>query len=421
MNVVYKIHCLKKYIFDKSFCVCLLLILTTFVSTPFVFPFFIERWYPMIDTILISISFFLVSHYYTCKSNFLIRLLTFLLFFEAIRCILISIIYNDVTGSNIMLVGLGIVLKYILYIMICIVVESDRKMFLNLLWKLLILMVVLSFPLFLLILFNGIDVLPHLELYRYGFGNNCCQRLYCIGGSNAIINISGFDIIRVAGFCDEPGAFALILTNMLVLNELTYKSNLYRIIILFAGLLTFSMAFIVTLLPIILYWVVRKCKFIYIIILIVCLFILGNINTNSPAEYIVDKLIFNRFDYNDNGTISGDNRYIYSQEQKEIFWKYPWFGALAHKTVIDSFYYLEAPTIYSFIAQRGILGIFVVLPFVYVLVLYRKKFELLLFLSLFLNFFQRPGFTMLQITFIILYYYIYMNDKITQKYECHFL
>ena len=51
--------------------------------------------------------------------------------------------------------------------------------------------------------------------------------------------------IRIAGFCDEPGQLALIITYLLVLNEFTYKKNANRIFLSVAAFFTFSAAFFI--------------------------------------------------------------------------------------------------------------------------------------------------------------------------------
>jgi hypothetical protein len=202
-------------------------------------------------------------------------------------------------------------------------------------------------------------------------------------------------VLRIAGFADEPGAFALILTYLIVINEVSFKKNKYRIIYLIAGILSFSIAFIITILPLILYWIYNKIlplKKLGSIISIVLLSF-GVFNTVNNSFYnTFDQLVFKRLEISDSNSISGDNRSSSKEFQLQAFYENPILGVGTNFANVElSKYKLFDPSFFSFLGIYGIYGyIFLYIPFFYLLFSIPKKYLLLLF-AIGINFLQRPG------------------------------
>lgn len=241
---------------------------------------------------------------------------------------------------------------------------------------------------------------------------------FFIGASNAVYNWAGVTTLRSGGFADEPGAFALMLNYFLFINEITLKRSKYRWVFSIAGILTFSLAFYLTFIFFLIYWMISKVisfkKFILISISIITIVLIFNFLYPIEALSKIFDSFFSRFQYNESsGTFEGDNR----SESFILQWqaiKENVFLGLGDNLEIKSKYELYNPSIIGFVANYGLYGIiFFLLPIYSVAIKYLKTKEFVLMLVLLVSYLQRPGiedmFSMLSLSFIFYYSYNKFN------------
>ena len=217
---------------------------------------------------------------------------------------------------------------------------------------------------------------------------------FITGASNTIIRYYNSILIRPTGFFEEPGAIALFLIWMLVLNEFTFKSRKMTYMIIFLGLILRSVAFIIS---IIFYFIIvliikKQLKLILVSILSLLLFIIVIRAIDSPhINYAINSIV-KRTKIVD-GRLGGDNRNM-SGLLKYLDAKNIFFG-IGNKNVRDLHHYHDAPTGASatgFLLKNGIFGyIFLYLPFLYLFYLYRNDKRVFFFLIIAINLIQRPG------------------------------
>lgn len=236
------------------------------------------------------------------------------------------------------------------------------------------------------------------------------------GATNSRFLFDGTTFLRIAGIADEPGAFALILTYLIVLNEFTVKSRKFRIVYMIGAFLTFSMAFFITVVPIVIYWirvrVLRLSLRNFVIYLTLFSITFTFVPLDNPIFNGVDTLIFNRFRKNDDGDYKGDNRGYAVPIQIAAFESFPLLGVGASDDNVKK-YEFGAPTFYSYLAMHGIYGYaFFYLPFLFVFFSNIHKKELLLLIAIALNYLQRPSIEeMFSLICLSLIFYASQNEK----------
>ncbi len=198
-------------------------------------------------------------------------------------------------------------------------------------------------------------------------------------------------VIRYSGIFDEPGALAFFCMLALCLNKLYYHSRIIERLLLTMPLLTFSMAYIITVCIYIILFKIRSLKgyaftFILFTSSILCL------NSLKGGEYHqLYTLSIERFEKDDSGEIKGNSRARESENAKHAFRKNPIMGIGIDKNIAVSNNYL------SILAKYGVIGYIILHIFVMYIVAKtmlsssNKKSDILkcLFLLL-LNLQQRP-------------------------------
>lgn len=268
---------------------------------------------------------------------------------------------------------------------------------------------ILSIILF--ILWTGGAPIPYFSFTKLDGRPHC---FFFIGGSNAVYDWGGIRTLRSAGFADEPGAFALMLNYFLFINEITFKNSKYRWVFSIAGILTFSLAFYLTFILFLIYWMISNVinfkKLIVISIFITSIVLIFNFIYPIEALTRVFDSFFSRFQYNDStGTFEGDNR----SESFVLQWqaiKENFFFGLGDNLEIKSKYELYNPSLVGFLANYGLYGfVFFLTPIYAVVLKYLKTKEFVLVLVLLVSYLQRPGiedmFSMLSLSFIFIYSY----------------
>lgn len=238
------------------------------------------------------------------------------------------------------------------------------------------------------------------------------HEFFFIGASNVVYNWNGIRALRVAGFADEPGAFALMINYFLCINEITIKNRNYRVVFTIAGILTLSLAFYITFLFIVIYWIINKVLKIKPIIITGSILAIAAITINSifPIEALskLFDIFFKRFEYDSqSGKYAGDNRSESFTLQWDAFRQYFFLG-LGDNLEVKRKYELYNLSFLGYMANYGLYGIFFFFMPIYAVILkYILRTEFLLILSLLVAYLQRPGiedmFSMLSLSFLFIY------------------
>lgn len=174
------------------------------------------------------------------------------------------------------------------------------------------------------------------------------------------------NIIRYAGFFDEPGAMANWGMFALVFNRLFIHNRKYEMFLSICLLFTFSLAYYIQLFLFLfllkkIKWTSAACLFVFIVLIV------GVIYTSKDTSIDIYRLTLGRFEI-DGSTekIRGDNRSELAEKAKEQFVRYPFMGQGAQK-ITDMDYMADNP--YETLAKDGILGtIITYLPLIIILI-----------------------------------------------------
>jgi len=225
--------------------------------------------------------------------------------------------------------------------------------------------------------------------------------------SNAYYAFGNSTIIRIAGFFDEPGAFAYYITMTLLLNKIYNYSKKIEILLVFVGVFTFSLAFFVSLSLYFLffYFSVRNIGSLFLVAALVLSAIGFVVHMKDDNEYagIIYELTVRRLHIaqgDDVKIVRGDNRsqkFIWS---KEAFLQSPLIGhgMSAYSNPNSEFYGKLCCNILHPLATDGLIGTFIFyLLFIYwiLYIVSRRNIDIVslgAFMIVFANFFQRPGF-----------------------------
>lgn len=180
-------------------------------------------------------------------------------------------------------------------------------------------------------------------------------------------------VFRVAGFFDEPGAFAFWGFIALLLNKLYFDNKKVEIILMIGLISTLSMAYFIQL-PIYLFLFYRK-RFGKMILPVILLFlILRGIASLSPQ---FNQAIFGRFQVDKStGKLEGDNRTEHGEFCKAIWVQSPVVGVGGNQVIAISLQegQFAGSNPYTFLATDGVVGyVILLLPLFYIFSLGRRK------------------------------------------------
>ena len=203
--------------------------------------------------------------------------------------------------------------------------------------------------------------------------------------------VSTDGLVRVAGFFDEPGAFAFWGVVALLFNKLFVDNKKVEIALIVGLVSTLSMAFFIQMAMyfLLFYRKRRSNMFVYGIMFLMLLLVIASI---SPE---LNDAIFGRFQVNEEtGRLEGDNRTAHSLVCLAIWQSSPLMGVGGNNmiAIADRMGEFVGANPFVFLAMDGIIGQIVLwLPLFYVFVLgkYRKEYRYTA-LILFLGFMQRP-------------------------------
>ena len=214
--------------------------------------------------------------------------------------------------------------------------------------------------------------------------------------------------MRIAGYFDEPGTFAYYLTITILINKLYDYSKKLELTLIFLGMLTFSLAFFVSISLYILFFYTKIKHAIFtmfmLLTIITTFFVVEKYRDDFPFANQMIHLTLDRLKpaYKDVQLFAGDNRtqkFLYS---KDAFFKSPLIGhgLSAYGNPKSEFYGKLCCNILDPLATHGIIGVlfFYMLFFYWFFIIFDFKkgridyVSLGVFLIVFANMFHRPGF-----------------------------
>lgn len=224
---------------------------------------------------------------------------------------------------------------------------------------------------------------------------------------------SSISLVRLCGICNEPGYFGTICALLLCASSLNLKKK-SNIIILIAGFLTFSLAFIITLVIYLLLKYLKDVRTVILTILLTCfyLFLLPNIYTGNPT---VDRLI-KRMTITDGG-LAGDNRttdeleYVFNDVVKNK----PFFGY--GNNYIKSNNLKGSLSYKTYIIQYGFVGCILFWGSLLLTALCKNKnyLSIIYIIVFFVNIYQRPNIMTLQYQILLFGGLAFINAKLRVK------
>ena len=224
---------------------------------------------------------------------------------------------------------------------------------------------------------------------------------------------SSISLVRLCGICNEPGYFGTICALILCASSLNLKKK-SNIIILIAGFLTFSLAFIITLVIYVLLKYLKDFRTVILTVLLTCfyLFLLPNIYTGNPT---IDRFI-QRMTITDEG-LAGDNRttdeleYVFNDVVKNK----PLFGY--GNNYIKSNNLKGSLSYKTYIIQYGFVGCILLWGSLLLAALYKNKnyLSIIYIIVFFVNIYQRPNIMTLQYQILLFGGLAFINAKLRAK------
>ena len=224
---------------------------------------------------------------------------------------------------------------------------------------------------------------------------------------------SSISLVRLCGICNEPGYFGTICALILCASSLNLKKK-SNIIILIAGFLTFSLAFIITLVIYLLLKYLKDVRTVILTVLLTCfyLFLLPNIYTGNPT---IDRFI-QRMTITDEG-LAGDNRttdeleYVFNDVVKNK----PLFGY--GNNYIKSNNLKGSLSYKTYIIQYGFVGCILLWGSLLLAALYKNKnyLSIIYIIVFFVNIYQRPNIMTLQYQILLFGGLAFINAKLKVK------
>jgi hypothetical protein len=214
--------------------------------------------------------------------------------------------------------------------------------------------------------------------------------------------------LRSSAIYDEPGAFSFLICFFVVFRDLFKLNRNITILILFLGLITFSLAhYIFIFLYLIKEIKIKNIIFLVILLIIITYFFIsyGNILTDF-LQYSLE----NRFMSSSEGLFSNNNRISHMQEDLNVIYNNNIF------TTLFGNYHSNCCNFLFPYAQFGIFGSWVYYIFLFFLIYQSIKHKNILIFGIFLLWLQRPsigasGYTFLASLLVV----ILINDNLFGK------
>lgn len=187
-------------------------------------------------------------------------------------------------------------------------------------------------------------------LFQYAQQDERLANAYFLTVSNTPGPPLPHPIIRYSGIFDEPGALAFFCMISLCLNKLYYHSKRIEITLLSVPLLTFSMAYIITVCIYILLFKIKSIKGYILTLSLFFVSITGIYSLKGTEYHQLYTLSIERFEHDDTGDLKGNSRAKESENAKNAFLESPIMGIGIDETRAVNNNYL------SILAKYGIIG-----------------------------------------------------------------
>lgn len=227
-----------------------------------------------------------------------------------------------------------------------------------------------------------IGVLPLITVFSNTFGHD----IYFYGLT--CTNVALDNVIRVAGFFDEPGALAAWGIYTLVFNKLFFDDRRIELSILICLLTTLSAAFFIQALLYLLFFYGssikgKRAKNFVVISLFLAVIVMA-VFSSMRDNWVIARYTTERFQ---NGEIKS-MRYELAEEAKKTFLSNPFFG-IGAKKMDEGTYMGDNP--YETLAKDGMVGTIVsYIPLLFLLLKYRKREMVAAIIVLSAGYLQRP-------------------------------
>lgn len=367
-------------------------------SYPYVFSLFLPLPSFLVMQVFAFTSLILISMIFKCKLKSLSKNLTVVLVLQILVWLCFVVIHKDTTYFTRITY---LVVSYLSLICLCNCnkgVNGYFKGYNN--W--IAFMSVAGAATFFIVLFTGMPPL-------FEFVEQDQRQGYFLGltTTNTIIG----NIIRYAGFFDEPGQMAFWGVWALLFNVSFIKNEKLEKILIIALVFTFSIAYYIQLFFYLLLFKIKNFKTILIVCVIVVIVGCG-IYSTKDSDFDLYRLTFYRLEMDSYGKMQGDNRSNLSENAKKVFSQHPIFGAGARNATENMPYMGDNP--YTLLAYDGIIGLInTYLPIIFILLYFFKVREFWkLFIIIALGYAQRPFSnyflsSFILYSFVILSYYKY--------------
>lgn len=368
-----------------------LLIFITFLSDPYIWFKAFTHQYRLINILFISAVSVYILHLIILgkvtwgkkDSKWFASLIIVFLFM-----VVHGIYFKDTTQ---IIQSIGYLLKIVFIFNFVYAIKATGRHLLELLYNYNIVMIISAIILF-FILITGID-LPSIT-FSQGLSGMLLDKnwLYPFGVISDRTFFGQFIFSRANGLTDEPGQLALLITWLLVLNELTVKSKNYRTILIVGGLFTFSLGFYFSLVLYALYFFYKKeylLKVVYAGTLAFIIIIVTYFQLPETLQNIVYYRTLQRLETSNDSdkSFEGDNR---SEAISNYFNIVKDEGKLLFGYGFTQSQNKGLPRLFAVYGFGGL--IFIYIPIL--LLLFTRELKLkekFLILILVINFIQRPG------------------------------
>ena len=225
---------------------------------------------------------------------------------------------------------------------------------------------------------------------------------------------SSISLVRLCGICNEPGYFGTICALILCASSLNLKKK-SNIIILIAGFLTFSLAFIITLVIYLLLKYLKDVRTVILTVLLTCfyLFLLPNIYTGNPTiDRFIQRMIITDEGLADDNRTTDELEYVFDDVVKNK----PLFGygegylkTQNLKGGVSSYK--------TYIIQYGFVGCILLWGSLLLAALYKNKnyLSIIYIIVFFVNIYQRPNIMTLQYQILLFGGLAFINAKLRAK------
>lgn len=222
----------------------------------------------------------------------------------------------------------------------------------------------------------------------FNFENVDGRAAYCFGLTCTNTYIG--NVIRYAGYFDEPGAMAYWGIFILLFNRLFFYNQRFERILMFCLVFTFSIAYYIQIFFYILFFYLKSVKHFSVLFLSTAIIVWG-IYLSKGTDFDIYRFTIYRFEMNEStGTIQGDSRSELAEKAKKQFEKAPVLGIGAQK-FIEIDYMADNP--YEILAKDGIVGeIVTYLPLLVMIFVGLKKEKKFFYAAVILaiGYLQRP-------------------------------